>query len=348
MLKTNAFIALLLVSALSIAQKPVFTTAKTTAVTVFFSSAEISQTTSALLPKGTSEVVVKNVADHLNENTLQIGASANVTVLSAQFTTNYVSEYDADEKSAISKNVRDSIALVEKAIKKNTNAMDAEAKVIELLDKNQQVYGANSGLSVTELSKMVDYYKMKRAESGNLYDAFEGKAKRLNELLSGLKNRLDVNLKNEEKTSKGKLVLQVMNDVAGNVAFEISYLSNAASWQPFYDLRASLVSEPIDMTYKARVVQNTGIDWKKVKLSLSSGNPNQNNQAPHLNPWFLRYQYDYKEAGAADENEKLEEVVVTNMGIRKDKKSGWLFKFECWRRNFRKSAQCFVRNSAAL
>jgi uncharacterized protein (TIGR02231 family) len=42
--------------------------------------------------------------------------------------------------------------------------------------------------------------------------------------------------------------------------------------------------------YKAQVTQWTGIDWKKVKLTLSSGNPNQNNQAPLLNSWFLRYQ----------------------------------------------------------
>ena len=41
--------------------------------------------------------------------------------------------------------------------------------------------------------------------------------------------------------------------------------------------------------YKAQVTQNSGIDWKKVKLTLSSGNPNQNNQQPILNSWFLRY-----------------------------------------------------------
>jgi uncharacterized protein (TIGR02231 family) len=38
------------------------------------------------------------------------------------------------------------------------------------------------------------------------------------------------------------------------------------------------------------VVQNTGIDWKKVKLTLSSGYPNQNNQAPILSSWFLANQ----------------------------------------------------------
>jgi hypothetical protein len=45
------------------------------------------------------------------------------------------------------------------------------------------------------------------------------------------------------------------------------------------------------MMYKAKVVQNTGIDWKKVKLTLSGGNPNQNNEAPILQTWFLRYGY---------------------------------------------------------
>ena len=74
------------------AQKPIFTSAKIKAATVYFNSVELAQTTSALLPKGTSEIVVKNVADYLNENTLQIGAPSSVTVLSVQFTNNYISD----------------------------------------------------------------------------------------------------------------------------------------------------------------------------------------------------------------------------------------------------------------
>jgi TonB-dependent SusC/RagA subfamily outer membrane receptor len=44
--------------------------------------------------------------------------------------------------------------------------------------------------------------------------------------------------------------------------------------------------------YKAKVTQTTGIDWKKIKLTLSSGNPNQNNIAPLLQAWFLSYGID--------------------------------------------------------
>lgn len=289
-MKNTLFTFALLFSAVAFAQKPIFTSAKVKAATVYFNSAELSQTTSANLPKGTSEIVVKNVADYLNESTVRIGAPASVTVLSVQFTNNYMSEFEIDENNPAIKKVRDSIKLVEKDLTRLTNAQDSEAKAIELLDKNQQVSGSNTGLSVVELMKMVDYYKQKRTQLSDAYDDFEEKSKKLKQKLAVLNAKLETSTKNEDKTSKGKLIIQVMNEVAGNVDFDINYITNNATWRPFYDLRANTIAEPIDMMYKAEVVQSTGIDWKKVKLTLSSGNPNQNNQAPILNAWWLAYQ----------------------------------------------------------
>ncbi|MDD3003398.1 DUF4139 domain-containing protein [Flavobacterium sp.] len=306
---------LLLFPVLIYAQKPIFATAKVKNATVYFNSAEISQTLSTPLPKGTSEIVVKNVADYLNENTVQIGAPANVTVLSVQFTNNYISEYEIDENSPAIKKVRDSIALVEKEIKKITNAKNSETKTIELLDKNQQVSGLNSGLNVLELTKIVDYYKSKRNEISNNVDVLDEKIKKLNERLSNLRNKLEINTQKEEKTSKGKLVIQVMNETAGTVNFDINYLTNNAHWKPFYDLRANSVSAPIEMMYKAQIVQNTGIDWKQVKLTLSSGNPNQNNQAPILNAWFLRYGYPQNYGYENDANAMLNKLQGQAPGI---------------------------------
>jgi hypothetical protein len=47
----------------------------------------------------------------------------------------------------------------------------------------------------------------------------------------------------------------------------------SAGWTPAYDLRAKGVGQPIDLLMKAQVTNNTGEDWSKVELSLSSGNP---------------------------------------------------------------------------
>ena len=318
-MKKVSFLFAFLISAFAFSQKPIFVSAKVKAATVYFNSAEISQITSVVLPRGTSEIVIKNVSNALNENTIQIGAPSTVTVLSVQFTNDYVSEYELDETNPAIKKVRDSINLVKKEIQKVENARDSEAKAIELLDKNQQISGVNSGLNVAELMKMVEYYKLKRTEVNNNYDALEEKHAKLNVLLAQLNSKLEINTKKEDKTSDGKIIIQVMNEIAGNVDFEMNYLTNSATWKPFYDLRANSVAEPINMIYKAEVVQNTGIDWKKVKLTLSSGNPNQNNQAPSVNPWFLRYQESQVLNGFIDSESKLEEVVVVGYGAQKKK-----------------------------
>lgn len=78
-------------SAIGFAQKPIFTSAKIKSATVYSNSAELLQSALVTLPSGTSEIVIKNVADYVNENTIQIGAPSNVTVLSVQFTRNFIS-----------------------------------------------------------------------------------------------------------------------------------------------------------------------------------------------------------------------------------------------------------------
>ena len=88
-----------------------------------------------------------------------------------------------------------------------------------------------------------------------------------------------------------------MVDAPVKADFSVSYITPNASWLPFYDLRADNISQPINLVYKAQVRQNTGVDWKHIKLSLSSGNPNQNNQFTLLKAWYLyfgrRYDGDY-------------------------------------------------------
>jgi len=322
---------LFLVSAISFAQKPIFTSAKVKAATVYFNAAELSQTTSVNLPAGTSEIVVKNVANYLNENTVQIGAPNSVTVLSVQFTNNYISEFEIDESNPTIKKVRDSILLIQKEIGRVQIEKTSNSKTIELLDKNQLVAGQNSGLNVTELIKMVDYYRAKRTELSNSITALQEKEIQFNEALKRLNSKLEINTKNEEKNSNGKLILQVMNEVAGTVNLDINYITNSATWSPFYDLRAENIKEPINMMYKAQVVQNSGIDWKKVKLTLSNGNPNQSNVAPVLNAWFLRYAnpFDYRDGDtnllsnqlqAKVAGVQLDEVVVSGYA-KKDKSS---------------------------
>ncbi len=320
MKKLLAFV-LLCYSGITFAQKPIFSTAKTKSVTVFYSGAELKQTITVTIPVGTHEIVVKNIANQLNENTLQVGAPSSVTILSSQFTQNYISEYEIDENNPQIKKVRDSIAYYENAKLKVSNEKNALSKTIELLDKNQQIGTQNSTMAVAELMKLVDYYTAKRTQISNSINRLTDKEIALRDKIEKLEAQLAINEEKEENVSKGKLVLQVMNEIAGPVTLNITYITNAASWQPFYDLRAENTTEPIAVSYKAKVSQNTGIDWKKIKLSLSNGNPNQNNNAPLLQTWFLKYGYINSELNMKVSSNSIQALTGKVSGLQISDKS---------------------------
>ena len=270
------------------AQKPTFSNAKLESATIYFSGAELLHGVNVNLNKGTNEIIIKNVSESLYPNSIQILAPRNVTVMSSQFTRSYISEYEIDETSPTTKRVRDSIAILQKEIKKISNKKDTDRKALGVLEKNEVVSGT-TGLSVAELTKMMEYYSTKRNALLESIDALSEKQKNLDELKKKLEARLEINTSKEEKISNGKIILQVMSDISQKVDFKVSYITPNASWEPFYDLRAENTSKPIDLIYKALVKQTSGIDWKDIKLSLSSGIPNQNNEITLLTAWYLRF-----------------------------------------------------------
>lgn len=290
------------------AQKPVFTQAKIESARVYNNSAELKHKTTAQVPAGTSEIVITNVANYLNESTVQIRVPKHVTVMSVQFTNAYVEEYDNNQDSPLIKPVKEEIEKKETELKAVLNKLSAEQGSLEILDENQSLEKTQN-FSVTELAKLVDFYKSKKIELSNAIDALEKQSKELKEELMILKGKLTFNETSAEKTSQGKLIVNVMSNQAGSIPLEISYLTNQATWQPAYEMRIDKINAPIQMLYKAEVVQNTGIDWKNVKLSLTSGQANQNTIAPELNTWFVDYYANY---ARQNEDAVLEELVVNS------------------------------------
>lgn len=70
----------------------------------------------------------------------------------------------------------------------------------------------------------------------------------------------------------------------------LSYQVNRAGWKPAY--RASLDSNAstVELERMATISQKTGEDWSKVKLRLSTGQPNLSVLAPNPSSWLLTWQ----------------------------------------------------------
>ncbi len=286
--------ALLCTGSVYAQQQPIVANASLESVTVFSAGAEMNHTSRITIPAGSSEVVINNVANLLDENSIQIGAGTNVTIMSVTFAKNYLS---GQPNSAAYLKLDDSLKAAKSQLRRITNEKDTENKLLELLDKNNAIAGANSGLSVAELMKLADYYKAKQLETRNsialLTDKEYAQAQKVNKLQQQLKE-----LSGNGNNTSGQLVLQVMADAPATSEVTVSYITPSAGWTAFYDLRADKTTEPLSLMYKANVLQYTGLDWKKVKLTLSTGNPSQSGTAPILSAWFLRYGYPEQNYGA--------------------------------------------------
>jgi TonB-dependent SusC/RagA subfamily outer membrane receptor len=96
-------------------------------------------------------------------------------------------------------------------------------------------------------------------------------------------------LAGDQSGTTGQIVLQVMARNAASTDLSISYICPSAGWSPFYDLRADKTTDPLKLAYKANVTQSSGINWEKVKLTLSTGNPTVSGTAPFISAWLLRF-----------------------------------------------------------
>ncbi|HVU58393.1 MAG TPA: DUF4139 domain-containing protein [Puia sp.] len=260
--------------------------------TVYRTGAELVHTATATLPQGSSELIIGDISSTMDMNDLRVSCNGNVTVMSVAFSTEYLKP---ETVSPFVKKLQDSMESIKKEMDRLNVLIRSDNELLELLAANKNI-GGKDGISVAELTKMVDYYKQKSVELRTEINTYNEKNDKWKQLVGKLENQIKEEEKKNSKTS-GRLILQLMSPAAGPVAFTISYLTQAASWSPFYDLKVNNINDPLQILYKARLEQTTGLDWKKVKLSLSTSAPNQTGNAPVLKAWFLHFMDDVAVVG---------------------------------------------------
>ncbi len=295
-------------------------------VTVYRSGAELVHTATARLEQGNNEVTIGDLSNSIDQTSIRIGCSAAVTIMSVTFSTDYLKP---ETTTPLVRRLLDSLASIRKEMARVEILDKSDTELLDLLNSNKSIGGSAAGVTVADLSKMMDYYKQKTLELRTELEGYAEKALHLKEAYDRLQDQIAEEEKKNGKTG-GRLVLQLLSPLPGPCDFTISYLTTAAHWDPLYDLKVSSIAEPLHILYRARVAQTSGIDWKHVKLSLSTSRPSQNGNAPVLKTWFLKYvdpyanQMEYKKdiSGAVPglamvNSNAMNEVVVVGYGTAK-------------------------------
>jgi len=269
----------------SAGDEPQVVQARLKSAMVYRSGAELVHSVKLTLKQGNNDVLISGVSNQLDLSSIRITGAEKLSILSVEFSPDFLVP---NTTSPAVKRLKDSLEVVSLDIDKNKVILNTDRELIEVLKANKQVGGNQTGLSTAELAKMMDYYRLKSMELQSEIFVFQEKNKKLEEQ----RNRILNQLAEEERKNQspgGRLKLQVMVPMAGSYDFNLAYLTAHAGWLPAYDLKVENISKPLNIVYKARVVQTTGIEWKQVKLSLSTSFPSQNGNAPIFKSWFLTY-----------------------------------------------------------
>lgn len=299
-------------------------------VTVYSQGAQIYRTASYSISSGVTEVIIEGISSQIDPKSLQVNATGNVIILDSKYSIFYPKP-TKEELEGLPLKIRREISLLEDSLK-NLNydiqdiqdAIDVMVATKNILANNGAIRGQGKvNDSIPLLKNAIEYYTSKMMEINKEIQKLKrvkgekvSYRKGMNERLNTLKNyQNNANLTIKPKGPVHRITITLKTNEYAKGKLNVSYLVSGAGWTPIYDLRSEVASNQVNLSYKAQVFQNTGIDWNEIPLSISTNNPYHNKTKPTLHPWYVDYfvynRYNKKEKDRRDnykESGKLQET----------------------------------------
>jgi uncharacterized protein (TIGR02231 family) len=254
-------------------------------VVVYRQGVKITHTAQLTLQPGNNEVVLDNLTQFIDPNSLQVSVKGNAILLSASVRINFMGYKTLPKRT---KQLEDSLQLVGDRIDWLGNEQAIYSGEEKLITDNQKIVNEKEKITATDLSLLADFYRNRLTIIRK--KSFENSIELRK--LRDRKNQIEQQLQaiNYQKGQRmGEVVLNFSSEQAVKVMVTFSYLSKNAGWSPLYDIRCAGTNKPLNLLFKANVAQTTGYDWSGVDLIISTGNPSANNERPIMNPWYIDF-----------------------------------------------------------
>ncbi|MBL7779991.1 MAG: DUF4139 domain-containing protein [Saprospiraceae bacterium] len=283
-------------------------TPQITEVTVYRMGAKVSSVASVRVPAGNSAVVFENLSPFFNSASLQVKIAGSATLNSAVFQIKSPGPGPENPRNPI---LRDSLVGLGDDLTRIRDERDVLNTENMLLSRKAEQIGtytpgnpASMSLSVAELRDLTTYYRQRILEIKNRLLELAIKERKINEIYKKTQETLQL-LQPRAGNRTGEIVLSIDAATAQSLEITCIYFIDQASWTPIYDLRSDGLDKPLRLAYKANVRNQSGYDWKNIKLHLSTASPTLNNNRPILTPVFVDFRpmYAYTKFDKSNDSE---------------------------------------------
>ena len=252
--------------------------------TVYLQGAVVTSQVDSKLTSGVQTIVITDLPTNIDEKSIQVSGTGNATILDVKYDVNYI---DPKSETLEIQQLRKR----KKTLQNQKNKLDAQLEAfdveLKLIDKNMSLAGSESGLKITEVQSAADFIRIRLNEIyAKKMDVYE-KSDSLHIVISRVESELRKLTQHRNKV-QGEVHVTLESKSTQNVQLYLSYYIVSAGWVPYYDIRVDDITKPLSLIYKAKVFQQTGIDWDNIKLTLSTGNPTLGGTVPSMEKWALK------------------------------------------------------------
>ena len=271
-------------------------------VTVFRQGAQLSGDAAVTLQPGTWDYVAGGLSPYIDPNSIQVRGEGDFMITGVTHRNNYLENPSESEEI---RSLRDRIDALQAKIEDEGTAMEVLLEKERFLKANYDVVTEKSTITPEQIKSLIDIY-------GTSMESVKGailKKTRVIREYTKEKEKLEQQFAGTIDRSKmptGEIVVTITGTKPATGKLKMSYVVMNAGWQPSYDIRVDDISDPAVIIYKANIWQNSGVEWKDVKVSLSNAAPMTAGSLPVLNPWFIDFYQEYA----------LNEMVATGYGTR--------------------------------
>ncbi|WP_353241622.1 DUF4139 domain-containing protein [Providencia sp.] len=250
--------------------------------TIFLRGAELDNNVTLSLKQGQNNVVLTNIATNIDPRTLSVSLkNGDVIIRSINV-----------QKVSIPPVYSPEITTLQEQQKQNNQQIENLNITIKVgeeqlsLLKDQRFFGESNSQTIEQSLQKLSFIRQQMTQILQEQQQSQASIDALEEKNALLQAQIDENLPAVvDQQTQVVMVIDAKNTTTAQM--QLSYLTPDAAWSPSYDFRSQDIESPIVLTYKANVVQNTGIDWQDVNLTLSSVNPSKNITPFNLQPWRL-------------------------------------------------------------
>lgn len=268
---------------------------KPSEVTVYNTGATMFYKYQVNLKEGFNKIYLDSMPNNLVLTSLRSNCKGKNIIMASNFELEPKIVTNANDLPAMSQKYQDSIDIINLKINEVKALIGSLNKEEELIQnfKYQQV--ADKQNQVKELIELSSFYSKRLLEVKKDLVKNNQIITEYNKNIANLNKKIESLRKYSSTVNNYQIILDVNAESTGTFELGVSFYTVSASWVLSYDLKVDESSNNLYFIYKANVKQTTGIDWDKVKLTLSNRNPQENNNLPIIYPWILRKQQQAKQ-----------------------------------------------------